>query len=461
MDQNGRIVLKSSQAGDISPEDGIVLGRALAVDHDRVVVARDPMRSSPMMAEAVMSGLLSQGADVIDLGVVSAPVAARQSRLGGCAVYVAARPGMISGYYLMNPDGSLFRDEQIRHLDILLQNPPEPPGHEDLGEYTVRDGATEEYKSAVIESFKGDAKCTVVADCRCGAASDSLPQILNALGADVVTVNAQWDEDFHQSQLAEGDPLANLKAMVGATPGSIGVRTNPIGTMVEVVDEHGESIPQDRVFALLVLYLRPESIAITTGAPSVIEDAFMGRIGAGMSTPYEEPQDRRVVMTQDSAAAVCEAVTSGAELGYYHGSIVFGGSASIGDGIRAAAAIVQMAGDNSLHSVTETLPEYIRDSRDYECQMRAETFKRAVDECVGPLADRCTQYGSEFRIVLDGGWFLIRHRQDGEDARVEVLAESQDVAYVIGLMEIADDLVQRVLRVERSVDDLQVHGLTV
>ena len=93
--------------------------------------------------------------------------------------------------------------------------------------------------------------------------------------------------------------------------------------------------------------------------------------------------------------------------------------------------------------------------------MRAETFKRAVDECVGPLADRCTQYGSEFRIVLDGGWFLIRHRQDGEDARVEVLAESQDVAYVIGLMEIADDLVQRVLRVERSVDDLQVHGLTV
>ena len=49
MNQRGRIVLKSSQTGEMSPEDGIVLGRALAADHDRVVVARDPMRSSSMM----------------------------------------------------------------------------------------------------------------------------------------------------------------------------------------------------------------------------------------------------------------------------------------------------------------------------------------------------------------------------------------------------------------------------
>lgn len=461
MEQSGRIVLKSSQSGNISPEDGISLGRALAMEHRRVVVARDPMRSSSMMAEAVVSGLLSQGADVIDLGVVSAPVAARQSHLWECTVYVAARPGMISGYYLMNPGGGLFRDGQVRHLEILLQNPAEPPGHEGLGCYYVRDGATDEYNDAVSAMFKGDAKCTAVVDCRCGAASSSLPQILNRLGADIVTVNAQWDEDFRQP-VAEDDPLSGLKEMVRNIPGSIGVRTNPIGTAVEVVDEHGDTVPMDRVFALLVLYLRPSAIAIAADAPSVIEDAFMGRVGSGVTTPYPEPQERRTVMTQDSAAEICDAVAAGAEMGYYHGSIVFGGSAAIGDGIRAAAAIVQMAGDNSLHAITDTLPEYIRDSREYECQMRADTFKRAVEECLGPMADRCTQYGPEFRVVLDGGWFLIRHRQDGEEARIEALAESQDMAYVIGLMEMADDLVRKVLRVERSsVDDLEVHRLPV
>ena len=174
----------------------------------------------------------------------------------------------------------------------------------------------------------------------------------------------------------------------------------------------------------------------------------MGRIDVEISTPFEEPPERSAVMTQDSAAAICEAVASGADLGYYHGSIVFGGGAAIGDGVRTAAAIAKMAGGNSLHSVTERLPSYIRDSRTYECQMRPDVFRRAVEENLGQVAGRTSQYGSEFRVSMDGGWFLVRLRQDGEEQVVETIAESQDMAYVIGLMEMADELVQRVLRAE-------------
>ena len=448
MNQRGRIVLKSSQTGEMSPEDGIVLGRALAADHDRVVVARDPMRSSSMMADAVISGLLSQGADVIDLGVVGIPVAASRSDLGDCLVYVAARPGMISGYFLVNPDGSLFRDDQIRHLEVVLQNPPPAPDHDGLGGYSIRDGATEEYNAKVESMFEGGAGCSVVVDCRCGCGAHSVPQILNALGADVLAVNAQWDEDFHPLPTADDDSLEGLKRLVGATPGSIGIGINPVGTAVDVVDEQGDVIPMDRVFALLVLYMRPATIAITADAPSVIEDALMGRIDVKVNTPFEEPPERSAVMTQDSAAAICEAVASGADLGYYHGSIVFGGGAAIGDGVRTAAAIAKMAGGNSLHSVTEKLPSYIRDSRTYECQMRPDVFRRAVEENLGSVAERSSQYGSEFRVSMDGGWFLVRLRQDGEEQVVETIAESQDMAYVIGLMEMADELVQRVLRAE-------------
>ena len=91
---------------------------------------------------------------------------------------------------------------------------------------------------------------------------------------------------------------------------------------------------------------------------------------------------------------------------------------------------------------------YIRDSRTYECQMRPDVFRRAVEENLGQVAGRTSQYGSEFRVSMDGGWFLVRLRQDGEEQVVETIAESQDMAYVIGLMEMADELVQRVLRAE-------------
>lgn len=451
MNSTGRIVLKSSPSEDLTPEDGVILGRALAMDHRRVVVSHDLMRSSPMMAEAVTSGLLSQGADVIDLGTVSAPAAARCARLGDCSVYVAGRAGMTSGYYLMNPDGGLFSDEQVRHLDMVFQNPPAAPDHGGLGRYSSRAGASDDYNEGIVRMFPGGAKCSVVVDCRCGTASDSLPQILNSLGADVLTINAQRDPDFTPCEGAEDGPgTRSLEMIVEADPGSIGIRVNSIGTAVEVIDEHGEPVPMEKVFALLIMYFRPRSVAVTADMTSLIEDALAGTTGAEIATPFEGPQGGgSLILTSDSAAEVCDAVTEGADMGYYHGSIVFAGGASIGDGIRAAAAVVQVAGDNSLHALAGSLPEYLRETRDYECDMKADAFRRAVEECIGQMADRCHQYGNAFRITMDGGWFMIRHVSREDGTGIEVLAESRDKAYVVGLMEMAGEIVERVLRLQR------------
>ena len=58
MTQIGRVVLKSSRTENLKPEDGIILGRALAMDHKKVLVGRDSSSSSAMMANSVISGLL-------------------------------------------------------------------------------------------------------------------------------------------------------------------------------------------------------------------------------------------------------------------------------------------------------------------------------------------------------------------------------------------------------------------
>lgn len=459
MNNQGRIMLKSSPGGDMSPEDGVVLGRALAMDRRRVVVARDLTRSSAMMAEAVTAGLLSQGADVMDVGAVSMPAASRCARFGDCVVYVAGRPGMVSGYFLMDGDGGLFDEEAVRHLDVVFREPPPAPDHDGLGRLMVRSGATEEYNREVTGLFPGGVRCSVVADCACGTASLSLPQILNALGADVLAVNAQADPGVRSPGPREPSDAREIEEIVSSSPGSIGIRANGIGTAITVIDEHGETLPMDVVFALLVLYLRPASVAVTLDASSVIADAVAGRTGVEVSTPFPERADAVLTMTRDSPAAVCDEVLAGAELGYYHGSVVFSGGGAVGDGIRAAAAVVQMAGDNSLHGLAAALPRYHREGRAYEFPMRPEAFRRAVQELADDLPGACGQYGDAFRVTMDGGWFLIR-QTDGCGS-IEVLAESRDRAYLIGLLEIADGLVQGVMRSLRSVDDLDVHRLPV
>ena len=50
-----RIVLRSSPTEDTTPDMGMLLGHALAMDYKRIVVARDQMRSSSMMKEARLS----------------------------------------------------------------------------------------------------------------------------------------------------------------------------------------------------------------------------------------------------------------------------------------------------------------------------------------------------------------------------------------------------------------------
>lgn len=451
MSRIGKMILESSSAENVTPEDGLILGKALAMDHRKVIVARDLSRNSPMMADALISGLLFQGADVIDAGVLSAPTAAMYSPNGDCAVYVSGGWGLAEGYHLMNPDGSMFRDEQIRRLDRVLRAPPAPPSHEGLGTYTTRDGIVEEYNRRIAENLGDGLECSIVLDCGCGTSSDSLPLILNGSGAEVLTLNAQRDPDHVcQQDASDVEWSRRLEKIVADSTGSIGIRVDGTGTSIAVIDENGRTLPPERLFAMLVLYLRPASMAVPLSVTSLITDAFRGDVDADVDSPYElPPEDRSPTFTEESLAAVCQAVGDGAALGYWDGTIVFGGGPAVGDGIKAAAAISRMAGTNSLRGLADSFPAYLREEKDIPCELKADEFRRSFEELVGGLADRCSRYGDGYRISLDDGWFVVRHAVRDDGTRLEIIAESRDRAYLAGLMEIAEDLADRTMEERR------------
>ncbi len=442
MSRIGKMILESSSAENVTPEDGLILGKAIAMDYRRVIVARDLSRNSPMMADAVMSGLLFQGADVIDAGVLSAPAAAMYSSNGDCTVYVSGGWGLSEGYHLMNPDGSMFRDEQIRHLDRVFRTPPTPPTHDKLGTYTVRDGIVEEYNRRIAEKMGDELECSVVLDCGCGTASDSLPQILNGSGAEILTLNAQKDPDHMcQQSISTVDGPGRLESIVADSTGSIGIRVDGTGTSITVIDEKGRTLPQESLFAMLVLYMRPASVAVPLSVASLITDAFRGDVDADVDSPYElPPEDRSPTFTEDSLTAVCQAVRDGAAMGYCDGTIVFGDGPAVGDGIRTAAAVARMAGSNSLRGLADSFPTYLREEKEIPCELKPEEFRRSFEELIGGLADKCSRYGDGYRVSMDDGWFVVRHAVHDDGARLEIVAESKDRAYLAGLMEMAENL---------------------
>ncbi|MBR2093561.1 MAG: hypothetical protein IJ904_05940 [Candidatus Methanomethylophilaceae archaeon] len=80
--QNVSLPLRYAPGGTMTPESGIELGRAIASGHRCVAVVSDRMKSSRMMKETLISGILSQGTDVMDAGCAQSQ---QQLTLQGCA----------------------------------------------------------------------------------------------------------------------------------------------------------------------------------------------------------------------------------------------------------------------------------------------------------------------------------------------------------------------------------------
>lgn len=441
MSQADRILLRSSPTEDTGPEMGIVLGRALAMDCRRVVMARDLMRSSSMMKEALVSGLLSAGVDVVDLGVTSGPALAMAALMGDCAVYVTEYRGygMMSGYLLMNPDGSLFRKEQIRHLERVFVDPPELPESGSLGHVTFYGDAEEAYYMRLRRMVPDGCECTVILDCGCGPVSSSAPRLLNSMGASVMAINAQTDLDYKSDGMNDvGLDTDGVRNLVESNPGSIGISLNKIGTMMALLDERGEELSPEEVMSIVVMHLRPSSIAVPIDTSSLVLDAFHGRFREGDAEP--EDRELEVVMTERSAGAVCSAVAAGTEIGFYDGGIIFGRTSMMPDGIQAAAVVSAMAGNMSLSRLADGFPRYHRDSAERECTCSPEAFVRSIGECLPDVNGTVTCRGDSWRVDMEEGWFLVNLVR-GASPAVGIVAESEDRAYLVGLMEIADNLV--------------------
>ena len=219
---------------------------------------------------------------------------------------------------------------------------------------------------------------------------------------------------------------------------------NKIGTMASIVDENGRQLTPEQVFALTVMFLRPRRIAVPVDTTTLIDDAFHGRLG---DDQVHETDEDGYITTDRSAAAVCEAVASGAELGFYDGGIIYGNISMMPDGIQTAAVIAGMTGNKSVNRIVDEFPEYIQDRTSRDCPVTAETFRREIEERLPDIDGKTVVRDNAWRVDLDGGWFLVRLVK-GAEPTIDIIAESSDRAYVIGLMEIAGDLVDECMKAQ-------------
>jgi phosphoglucosamine mutase len=189
----------------LTPEFAVAFGRAVAAKFGPaggpIVIGRDTRISGPMLEQAVASGIAAMGVDVLLAGVVPTPAVAFLTRhLSGCAGIVISashNPFEDNGLKIFNGQGLKCDDALELEMEALI-----------LGESLRRQGATgakigrieawpngaARYAELAVKAYGAHLDLhgvRVVVDCGNGAAYETTPLVLRALGAEVLTLNVE------------------------------------------------------------------------------------------------------------------------------------------------------------------------------------------------------------------------------------------------------------------------------
>jgi mannose-1-phosphate guanylyltransferase/phosphomannomutase len=121
-----------------------------------------------------------------------------------------------------------------------------------------------------------EANLRVVADCAGGTVSLVLPSLLGQIGVDVLTLNNRLDEASPTETFAQQRAgLQRLAEVVSSFRAAFGVRFDPVGERIQLVDEKGELVSEDRallaVLDLVAAERRSGRVALPVNTTRVAE----------------------------------------------------------------------------------------------------------------------------------------------------------------------------------------------
>jgi len=256
---------------ELTPELAFRLGRfggyVLTKDKDKpkVIIGRDTRISGHMLEGALVAGLLSTGAEVVRLGVISTPgVAYLTKALGaqaGVMISASHNPVADNGIKFFGPDGFKLSDEQELEIEKLLDMAedqlPRPTGA-DLGQVVDYFEGGQKYlqflKQTVDEDFSG---IHIALDCAHGATSSLATYLFADLDADLSTMGASPNGLNINDRVGSTHPEA-LAVFLKEKGADVGLAFDGDGDRMIAIDEKGQIVDGDQIMYICAKYMKEE-----------------------------------------------------------------------------------------------------------------------------------------------------------------------------------------------------------
>jgi phosphomannomutase/phosphoglucomutase len=280
---------------DLSEDVACDIGRAFGTLIRRnggktVSMGHDVRLSTPSLRQALLTGILSTGVDVVDIGSCPTPVLYfslyNLSVDGGVMITASHNPAEYNGFKLCVEKRTIF-GEEIQSIQLAIVRKDFDQG---TGALTVLEGFLLSYLNYSIVHFKPflfqhkQRPIRVVMDCGNGAAGLIAPDIFKKLGADLIPIYCDPDGRFpnHHPDPTVAENLTDLIAEVIKHKADLGIAFDGDGDRLGAVDEHGEIIWGDKLtllFATRILEKNPGAVIVSEVKASQVLYDEVARLG--------------------------------------------------------------------------------------------------------------------------------------------------------------------------------------
>jgi mannose-1-phosphate guanylyltransferase/phosphomannomutase len=270
---------------EITPEFAAKLGAAYGAtlpEPSRVVVSADTKKTSRMLKRAFISGLLSSGVDVIDLGKMTTPV----TRYAICTLEVMGGVHIRSSSYEANMVLMEFLDSMGINIDKGTERNIENTFFREdfkradinrIGELSYLTRVVEEYLKGILELVDVEAirerKFKIAIDYDEGNLSLTLPTLLEELGCEAIVYEGE-----RRASDSLIDSLMRVSRMVVKEEAALGIIVDPNAERLILIDEEGSAVSDDVFLALISLLVFKSSedgqarMAVPVTASRIIEE---------------------------------------------------------------------------------------------------------------------------------------------------------------------------------------------
>lgn len=386
-----------------------------------IMVGCDTRISGDMLANALMAGVCSVGANAVYVGVVPTPAVAYLTRKNhmdaGVVISASHNPVEFNGIKFFDANGYKLPDAMEDEIEAIIKNDMKdlafPTGTE-IGSITYRTDAREDYVKHATEAIPVDLHgMKIVADCAEGASYYTSVEALKLLGADVMAIHNNPDGTNINAGCGSTH-MEELMERVKAEKADVGLAFDGDADRLLAVDEKGNKVDGDQIMGIVGNYLKEQKKL----KKDTIVATVMSNLGFFL---MGEKQGIHMEQTKVGDRYVLERMRQiGANLGgEQSGHVIFLDENTTGDGLLSALHLLQVLVDtkkplSELATIMEVLPQALVNAKVPNDKKNSYMENPQIADAIDALTKK---FAGEGRVLI---------RPSGTEPLVRVMIEGRD-----------------------------------